>query len=126
MFQHAKPFSGFSVDDLPKARAFYHDTLGLDVTDAPMGQLAIRIDGDTHIFVYEKADHAPATFTILNFPVDDVDRAVRELTDRGVRFEVYADGDLKTDAQGVHRDHGPGVAWFRDPAGNYLSVLEEG
>jgi catechol 2,3-dioxygenase-like lactoylglutathione lyase family enzyme len=124
MFNHAKPFSGFSVNDLEKARKFYHDTLGLDVSDAPMDQLELRIGGDTKVFVYQKPNHTPASFTILNFPVDDVDDAVDELTERGVKFEVYKDGDLKTDAKGIHREGGPKIAWFKDPAGNYLSVLE--
>jgi len=124
MFNHAKPFSGFSVNDLQKAKRFYQETLGLEVADAPMGTLELRIDDDTKVLVYEKPNHAPSTFTILNFPVDDIDRAVDELTDRGVRFEVYKEGELKTDAKGVHRDDGPKIAWFKDPAGNYLSVLE--
>ena len=124
MFQHAKPFSGFSVNDLKQARRFYHDTLGLDVADAPMGALELRLADDTSVFVYEKPNHTPATFTILNFPVDDVDSAVDELKEKGVRFEVYKEGDLKTDDKGVHRDNGPKIAWFKDPAGNFLSVLE--
>lgn len=125
MFKHAKPFSGFSVNDLEKAKQFYHETLGLDVSDAPMGTLELRIGGDTRVLVYEKENHTPSTFTILNFPVDDIDKAVDELADRGVRFEVYKDGDLKTDAKGIHRDGGPRIAWFKDPAGNFLSVLEQ-
>ena len=124
MFKHAKPFSGFSVNDLQKAKRFYQETLGLDVSDAPMGTLELRIGGDTKVLVYEKENHTPSTFTILNFPVDDIDTAVDELTDRGVRFEVYKDGELKTDPKGIHRDGGPRIAWFKDPAGNFLSVLE--
>ena len=124
MFSHAKPFSGFSVNDLQEAKRFYHDTLGLDVSDAPMGTLELRIDDDTKVLVYEKPNHTPSTFTILNFPVDDIDTAVDELTDRGVRFEVYKDGELRTDPKGIHRDGGPRIAWFKDPAGNFLSVLE--
>ena len=124
MFQHAKPFAGFSVNDLQKAKKFYKETLELEVADAPMGALELKIDDDTRIFVYEKPNHTPATFTILNFPVDDVDRAVDTLAERGVRFEVYKEGDLKTDAKGVHREGGPKIAWFKDPAGNFLSVLE--
>jgi len=124
MFQHAKPFAGFSVNDLKKAKKFYTETLELEVTDAPMGALELKIDEDTRIFVYEKPNHTPATFTILNFPVDDVDRAVDTLAERGVRFEVYKEGELKTDDKGVHRDGGPKIAWFKDPAGNFLSVLE--
>ena len=124
MFNHEKPFSGFSVNDLEQARKFYKDTLELDVTDAPMDQLELRLSDDTRVFVYEKPNHTPATFTILNFPVDDVDQAVDQLAERGVKFEVYKDGDLKTDEKGVHREGGPKIAWFKDPAGNYLSVLE--
>ena len=124
MFSHAKPFSGFSVNDLKKAKTFYQDTLGLEVSEAPMGTLELAIDDDTKVLVYEKPNHTPATFTILNFPVDDVERTVDELTDRGVRFEVYKNGDLKTDAKGIHREGGPKIAWFKDPAGNFLSVLE--
>ena len=125
MFKHAKPFSGFSVDNLEKARAFYRDTLELDVTDAPMDQLQLELDDDTRVFIYEKPNHGPATFTILNVPVDDVDRAVEQLKERGVRFEVYKEGDIATDEKGVHRDGGPKIAWFKDPAGNFLSVLEK-
>ena len=124
MFQHAKPFSGFSVNDLTTAKRFYKEMLELDVSDAPMGTLALQIDDDTKVLVYEKPNHTPASFTILNFPVDDIDRAVDELTERGVRFEIYKEGDLKTDAKGIHRDSGPKIAWFKDPAGNFLSVLE--
>ena len=124
MFKHAKPFSGFSVNDIEKARKFYRETLELDVADAPMDQLELRLDGDTRVFVYEKPDHVPATFTILNFPVDDVDGAVNQLKDKGVKFEVYKSGDIATDEKGVHRTGGPKIAWFKDPAGNYLSVLE--
>ena len=124
MFQHAKPFAGFSVNDLGKAKKFYKETLELDIADAPMGALELKIDDDTRIFVYEKPNHTAATFTILNFPVDDVDRAVDTLAERGVRFEIYKEGELKADAKGVHRDGGPKIAWFKDPAGNFLSVLE--
>lgn len=124
MFKHAKPFSGFSVNDIEKARKFYRETLELDVADAPMDQLELRLDGDTRVFVYEKEDHVPATFTILNFPVDDVDGAVDQLKNKGVKFEVYKEGDIATDDKGVHRTGGPKIAWFKDPAGNYLSVLE--
>ena len=124
MFHHDKPFSGFSVNDLEKARKFYEDTLGLEVSEAPMGTLELSIDDETKVLVYEKPNHTPASFTILNFPVEDVDRAVDELTDRGVRFEIYKDGDLKTDAKGIHSADGPRIAWFKDPAGNFLSVLE--
>ena len=125
MFKHAKPFSGFSVNDLEKARTFYHDTLELGVADGPMHELELQLDGDTRVFIYEKPNHVPATFTILNFPVDDVDRAVDLLKTKGVRFEVYKDGDIATDEKGVHRSGGPKIAWFKDPAGNFLSVIEK-
>ena len=124
MFDHAKPFSSFSVNDLQKAKTFYKDSLGLDVHDGPMDTLELRLADNTVIMVYAKPDHAAATFTILNFPVDDVDRAVDDLTKRGVRFEIYHTGELETDAKGVSRGNGPTIAWFKDPAGNFLSVLE--
>ena len=122
MFRDAKAFSGFSVNDIPRAREFYGGTLGLDVTEAN-GMLHLHIAGGTVILVYPKDDHVPATFTILNFPVDDIDQAVDALRERGVRFEHY-DGELKTDEKGIFRGQGPNIAWFRDPAGNVLSVLE--
>ena len=129
MFANSKAFSGFSVDDSARAKEFYGEVLGLEISDIPempteAGVMNLKIAGDRDVLVYTKPDHTPASFTILNFPVDDIDRAVDELTDRGVRFEVYKEGELKTDAKGVHRDDGPKIAWFKDPAGNYLSVLE--
>jgi predicted enzyme related to lactoylglutathione lyase len=124
MFKNTKAFSGFSVDDLRKAKAFYSETLGLDVSEIPEG-LELHIANGAEIFVYPKPKHTPATFTILNFPVDDIDKAVDDLTKRGVRFEHYNQGDLKTDAKGIARGPGPNIAWFKDPAGNILSVLEE-
>ncbi|HEY6825517.1 MAG TPA: VOC family protein [Gemmatimonadaceae bacterium] len=128
MFRHAKPFSGFSVDSLNEARKFYRDTLGVEIGDTPMGMLQLKIDDDTNVFVYEKPNHEPATFTILNFPVDDIEQAVDELTDKGVHFETYREGDIKTDEKGIAHPgdgHGPKIAWFKDPAGNILSVLED-
>lgn len=122
MFANTKAFSGFSVDDLEKARDFYGDILGLDVTEEN-GMLDLHIAGDRDILVYPKPDHTPAVFTILNFPVDDIDRAVDELTERGVRFERY-DG-FDQDEKGISRGEGPPIAWFTDPAGNILSVLQE-
>ena len=123
MFRDAKAFSGFSVDDIPKAQEFYGRTLGLDVTEQN-GMLFLHIAGGSKILVYPKPDHAPASFTILNFPVGDIEEAVDELTRRGVRFESY-EGELKTDEKGIFRGGGPLIAWFKDPAGNILSVLEE-
>ena len=126
MFKDTKAFSGFSADDLQKAKEFYGQTLGLDVADGPMGVLQLNIAGGAVILIYPKPNHTPATFTILNFPVDDIERAVDELTKRGVRFEQYDNPDIKTDDKGIHRgDVGPKIAWLKDPAGNILSVLEE-
>jgi catechol 2,3-dioxygenase-like lactoylglutathione lyase family enzyme len=122
MFANTKAFSGFAVDDIPKAQAFYAETLGLEVTEEH-GMLTLQIAGDRPILVYPKPDHAPATYTILNFPVDDIEASVDELAARGVRFERY-DGS-EQDEKGIHRGVGPYIAWFRDPAGNILSVLQE-
>lgn len=124
MLADSQAFSSFSVDDLQKAKEFYGRTLGLEVSEAH-GVLNLRLGGGTTILVYPKPDHSPATFTILNFPVDDVDKAVDELTQRGVRFEIYDLPDLKTDERGIFRNDGPTIAWFKDPAGNILSALEE-
>jgi catechol 2,3-dioxygenase-like lactoylglutathione lyase family enzyme len=122
MFRNAKAFSGFSVDDLEKAKEFYGETLGLDVSVRDEG-LELRVAGGTPIFVYPKENHTPATFTVLNFPVDDVDEAVDELTKAGVRFERYE--EFEQDEKGIARNGGPTIAWFKDPAGNILSVLGE-
>ena len=125
MFKDSKAFSGFSVNDLAKAKAFYGGTLGLNVSDGPMGNLDLNLPGGAHIFIYPKDNHEPATFTILNFPVQDVEKAVDKLTAAGVKFEQY--GMPGQDAKGITRDpQGPAIAWFKDPAGNILSVLEQG
>ena len=125
MFKHSNAFSGFSVDDLQKAKEFYSETLGLTVVDNPMGLIELQIDDATRIIVYPKPNHIPATFTILNFPVDNIDETVDKLTSLGVRFEQY-DGNIRTDEKGICRsDRGPNIAWFKDPAGNILSVIEE-
>jgi catechol 2,3-dioxygenase-like lactoylglutathione lyase family enzyme len=121
MFTDTKAFSGFAVDDIDKARAFYGDTLGVRTSDEN-GMLILHLAGDRDVLVYPKPDHTPATYTILNFPVDDVDAAVDELSSRGVTFERY-DG-MGQDDKGIMRDQGPDIAWFRDPAGNVLSVLK--
>jgi catechol 2,3-dioxygenase-like lactoylglutathione lyase family enzyme len=124
MLGKSKAFSGFSVDDLQRAKEFYGRTLGLEVTESN-GMLHLHLGGGATVLVYPKPNHVAATFTILNFPVDSVDEAVSELTRRGVRFETYDEGELKTDARGISRGGGgPVVAWFKDPAGNFLSVLE--
>jgi catechol 2,3-dioxygenase-like lactoylglutathione lyase family enzyme len=122
MFGTTKAFSGFSVDDVPAAKRFYHETLGLRVSEEH-GMLTLHIAGDRDILVYPKADHTPATYTILNFPVDDIDKAVNELAERGVHFKRY-DG-IPMDDNGVFRGGGPLIAWFTDPAGNVLSVLQQ-
>ncbi|MFJ8050670.1 VOC family protein [Streptomyces luteogriseus] len=122
MFGTTKAFSGFSVNDIDAAKAFYADTLGLRVSEEN-GLLTLHIAGDRDTLVYPKPDHTPATFTVLNFPVDDIEAAVDELTRRGVRFERY--DHLKTDDKGIFRGGGPLIAWFTDPAGNVLSVLQE-
>jgi catechol 2,3-dioxygenase-like lactoylglutathione lyase family enzyme len=124
IIKSSKAFQGFSVDDIPKAKEFYAQTLGLEVAEE-MGGLQLRLADGRTIFVYTKDNHEPATYTILNFPVDDIDAAVDELTAAGVRFERYGEG-FQQDAKGIARgDDGPPIAWFTDPAGNILSVLED-
>jgi catechol 2,3-dioxygenase-like lactoylglutathione lyase family enzyme len=133
MLRDANAFSGFAVDDVPRAKEFYGTTLGLEVADAALGVegadvpagLELRLGSGARVLIYPKPDHQPATFTILNFLVDDIDRAVDELTARGVRFERYDTGP-RTDTKGIHRtpEVRP-VAWFRDPAGNILSIIKE-
>jgi catechol 2,3-dioxygenase-like lactoylglutathione lyase family enzyme len=124
MFGDTKAFSGFAVDDVEKAKDFYTNTLGLRVTE-DNGMLQLHIPGETVILVYPKPDHTPASFTILNFPVDDIDAAVDELTKRGVRLERY--DAIEADEKGVVRGGGgPAIAWFKDPAGNVMSVLQQG
>jgi catechol 2,3-dioxygenase-like lactoylglutathione lyase family enzyme len=124
MLKDSKAFSGFSANDIPKAKEFYGGTLGLDVSETH-GLLTLRLVGGNNVIVYPKPNHVPATFTVLNFPVEDVDLAVDELKDRGVRFEQYNLPNLKTDEKGIMRGNGPTIAWFKDPAGNILSVIEE-
>jgi catechol 2,3-dioxygenase-like lactoylglutathione lyase family enzyme len=124
MFKNTKAFSSFSVDDIQKAREFYSRTLGLDVSETN-GLLSLNIAGGSRILIYPKLNHTPATYTILNFPVDDVEEAVEELTRLGVHIDIYNEGDLKTDEKGIFRGRGLAIAWFKDPAGNILSVLEE-
>ena len=126
MFKPKSAFSGFSVNDLAKAKAFYAETLGLQVDDEGVGMRLHLPDGGT-VFAYPKDDHQPATYTILNFVVENIDEAVDELTNRGVRFEHYEEGS-KTDGKGILRGRalqmGPDIAWFKDPAGNTLAVLQ--
>jgi catechol 2,3-dioxygenase-like lactoylglutathione lyase family enzyme len=123
MLKDSKAFSGFAVPDIAAAKEFYGGTLGLEVSEEN-GLLTLHVAGGRDVLIYPKADHAPATYTILNFPVDDVDAAVDRLTAAGVPFEVYTEGEIATDERGVWRGEGPTIAWFRDPAGNILSVIE--
>ena len=122
MFEHTKAFSGFAVGDLEAARRFYGETLGLR-TSEQNGLLTLHLAGERDTLVYPKPDHVPATYTILNFPVDDIETAVDELTARGVSFERYE--GFEQDERGIARGEGPYIAWFTDPAGNLLSVLQE-
>jgi catechol 2,3-dioxygenase-like lactoylglutathione lyase family enzyme len=123
MFTNTPAFSSFAVDDLDRAREFYGDTLGLEVTDDPMGVLTLHLAGDRGTLVYPRPDFTPATYTVLNFEVDDIDAAVDELSSRGVEFERYE--GFNQDEKGVARSEGeePDIAWFKDPAGNILAVL---
>ncbi len=122
MFKDTKAFSGFSVDDIPRAKQFYGETLGLNLTDE-MGGLVLHLGGGGNVLIYPKDNHVPATFTVLNFPVADVEEAVDRLTEAGVSFERY-DG-IESDEKGIHRGEEPTIAWFKDPAGNILSVLDQ-
>ena len=129
MLKAKTAFGGFSVDDSAKAKAFYSETLGLRVDDEAMGLIRLHLPGGGAMVVYSKDDHQPATFTVLNLEVDDIEAAVDELTNRGVQFEHY-EGELKTDERGILRgraqNRGPDIAWFKDPAGNIVSVLQNG
>jgi catechol 2,3-dioxygenase-like lactoylglutathione lyase family enzyme len=127
MLADSKAFSGFAVDDLDQAQRFYSETLGLrtEVLDAENGLLTLHLAGDRDTLIYLSPDMTPASYTILNFPVDDIDRAVDELASRGVSFEQYGNDEMPQDEKGVMREGGPYIAWFKDPAGNTLSVLQE-
>ena len=123
MFENSKAFSGYSADDIPAAKKFYGETLGLKVSEED-GNLTLHIAGDRPTLIYPKEDHEPATFTVLNFPVDDIESAVDQLTDQGVEFEHYPGTPIETDEKGIFRGGGPLIAWFKDPAGNVLSVIQ--
>jgi catechol 2,3-dioxygenase-like lactoylglutathione lyase family enzyme len=128
MFTETPTFSSYSVDDLEKALAFYRDTLGLNVTQTKEG-LDVRLAGGAGLFLYSKQDHQPATFTVLNFKVEDIDTAVDGLKGKGIELERYDLGPMQADEKGIYRGkesgNGPDIAWFKDPAGNILSVIEE-
>jgi catechol 2,3-dioxygenase-like lactoylglutathione lyase family enzyme len=124
MFKEAESFSSFSVNDIERAKEFYGQTLGLDIKETPEG-LELHTDNNT-VFLYSKPNHTPASFTVLNFAVKDIEAAVDELNTLGINLEHYNLPDIKTDQRGIARGpHGPTIAWFKDPAGNILSVLEE-
>ena len=123
MLEKSNAFSGFAAPDVAKEKEFYSKKLGLK-TSEDHGLLRLHLAGGNDVLIYPKPNHVPATFTVLNFPVEDVDLAVDELTKRGVRFEHYDQGELKTDEKGIMRGNGPTIAWFKDPAGNILSVVK--
>lgn len=124
MLKKNKAFSGFSTNDIHKTKTFYNQTLGLEVTENDMGILELHTEGNCPIVIYPKPNHQPATFTVLNFFVKDIERMVDQLTSKGIVFEQYTD-DIATDAKGISRNNGgPNIAWFKDPAGNILSIIE--
>lgn len=129
MLNYINSFSGFSVDDLPKAKEFYDKKLGLEIQEQGDMGFTLRLKGDSSVFIYPKVDHQPATFTVLNFVVDDIDATMESMKNQGVQFVHYHNKHLPQDEQGVLRglqeNMGPDIAWFKDPAGNVLSVLQE-
>jgi catechol 2,3-dioxygenase-like lactoylglutathione lyase family enzyme len=124
MLMNSPAFSGFAVTNLVQAKHFYREVLELHVSENEMGFLELQLANGTKVLIYPKPNHTPATFTILNFPVENIEAAMAYLGSRGVRFEIYRDPDFQTDEKGVFRDGGPLIAWFKDPSGNILSVLE--
>jgi catechol 2,3-dioxygenase-like lactoylglutathione lyase family enzyme len=125
MLKDNKTFSSFSVDDVEKAKEFYGKTLGLEMSDS-MGGIDLHLAQGSRVFIYPKPSHTAATFTVLNFLVDNIEQSVDDLTAKGVRFEIYDEEHMKTDAKGIARgEGGPTIAWFKDPAGNFLSLIEE-
>lgn len=126
MFKNSKVFSSFSVNDIQKAKEFYGNTLGVEVKDNPMGVIELHLANGNEIMLYPKPNHEPATFTVLNFIVNDIEKAVDELSAKDVKFEQYKEKDLETDEKGISKNpDGPKIAWFKDPAGNILSVIQE-
>jgi catechol 2,3-dioxygenase-like lactoylglutathione lyase family enzyme len=124
MLENSKAFSGIAVKDMQESKHFFGEVLGLRVDDGEMGMLVLRTGSGRSILLYPKPDHAPATYTVLNFPVDDVAGTVAALTERGVRFEHYEGTPVQTDDDGVFRGGGPLIAWFTDPSGNVMSVIQ--
>ena len=121
MLSNSRPYSGFSANDIQTAKEFYAQTLGLEVTEE-YGMLTLHLAGGGKVIIYPKDNHEPASFTVLNFPVDNIDQAVDGLAKAGIQFEKYE--GISQDERGIHREYGPPIAWFKDPAGNILSVLE--
>lgn len=124
MIKQNHAFSSFSVTDLQQAKQFYGDVLQMEVSESEY-TLELNIGGDKKVMVYPKANHTPASFTVLNFPVDNIDEAVETLKGKGIRFEIYNEPDLTTDEKGIMRGNGPLIAWFKDPFGNILSIIQE-
>jgi predicted enzyme related to lactoylglutathione lyase len=124
MFKHTRTFSSFSASDLNAVQTFYSQVLGLQVTKGEMGVLSLHLDNGYEVMIYPKPNHTPATFTVLNLVVEDIDSAVADLKAKGVKFEMYDMPDLKTDENGIMRDGGPLIAWFKDPSENIISVLQ--
>lgn len=127
MLRNSKAFSSFSVDNIDKAKKFYQDILGVEVSGSPKMKelLDLHIEDSNKVMLYSKPNHIPATFTVLNFPVDDLEQTVIEMNKKGVKFEIYNKKDLKTDSRGILSGKGMKIAWFKDPAGNILCVIEE-
>lgn len=124
MFKESKAFSSFSVNDIQKAKEFYSKLLRLEVSEEMEGIISLHFEGENKVTIYPKPNHTPATFTVLNFPVKNIEKAVDELTKLGVKMQNYNNDDIKTDEKGIFRGEGPVIAWFKDPAGNILSVLQ--
>ena len=124
MLKHKEAFSSFSVSDLKQAKQFYSEVLGMEVSEDEY-TLELNIGGEKSVMVYPKGNHTPASFTVLNFPVNDIEKAVEFLTGKGIVFEIYNQPDLKTDEKGIMRGEGPLIAWFKDPFGNILSIIQE-
>jgi len=124
MFKDSQAFSGFAATDLDSVEPFYRDTLGLETSRNEMGILEVKLGSGATVIIYPKPDFEPATYTILNFPVADVEAAVDHLTSKGVQMERYDEGPMQADAKGIYRGEGPTIAWFKDPAGNILSVID--
>jgi predicted enzyme related to lactoylglutathione lyase len=129
MLKDSTAFGSFSVNDTAAAKTFYGQTLGLEVSAEDMGEsniiLTLHLKGGHRVIIYPKPNHSPSTYTVLNFPVPKIEPVVDGLAARGVKFEIYSDGPIKTDKKGICREGGPLIAWFKDPAGNFLSVLEQ-